>query len=87
VGVPASLTALQRGRRRDRGPARRTGIPPRLLGLLGLAGFAVLIEILPRIGVLPARYFPTTTAIFGALVDYAGDSRFWTALGQTLRTW
>jgi len=68
-------------------PARRTGIPPRLLGLLGLAGFAVLIEILPRVGVLPARYFPTTTAIFGALADYAGDSRFWTALGQTLRTW
>jgi len=66
---------------------RRAGSSPRLLGLLGLAGFAVLVEVLPRIGLLPARYFPTTTAILGALVDYAGDGRFWTALGQTLRTW
>jgi ABC-type nitrate/sulfonate/bicarbonate transport system permease component len=62
-------------------------LPPRLLGVLGLLGFALLIEMLPRIGVLPARYFPTMTEIAGALADYAGDGRFWTALGQTLRTW
>jgi ABC-type nitrate/sulfonate/bicarbonate transport system permease component len=62
-------------------------LPPRLLGVLGLLGFALLIEMLPRIGVLPARYFPTLTEIAGALADYAGDGRFWTALGQTLRTW
>jgi ABC-type nitrate/sulfonate/bicarbonate transport system permease component len=65
----------------------RTRPGPRLLGLLGLAGFAVLIEVLPRIGLLPRRYFPTTTAILGALVDYADEAAFWTALGQTLRTW
>jgi ABC-type nitrate/sulfonate/bicarbonate transport system permease component len=64
-----------------------TRLGPRTLGLLGLAGFALLIELLPRVGVLPARYFPTTTAILGALGDYAGDGQFWTALGQTLRTW
>lgn len=64
-----------------------TRLGPRALGLLGLAGFALLIELLPRVGVLPARYFPTTTAILGALIDYAGDGQFWTALGQTLRTW
>ena len=61
-------------------PARRTGIPPRLFGLLGLAGFAVLIEILPRIGVLPARYFPTTTAIFGALSSPSAGARVWCSM-------
>jgi ABC-type nitrate/sulfonate/bicarbonate transport system permease component len=60
---------------------------PALLGTLGLVGFALLIEVLPRIGVLPRRYFPTTTTILGALVDYAGDSAFWTAFVLTLRTW
>jgi len=60
---------------------------PVLLGLLGLAGFAALLEVLPRLGILPAEYFPPTSTIANALVDEIGRPAFWTAFGDTLRTW
>jgi ABC-type nitrate/sulfonate/bicarbonate transport system permease component len=72
---------------RDVSPGR-TGAPSSvLLGLLGLIGFAALFEILPRIGVLPADYFPTTSSIASSLYHEVQQDAFWTAFGQTLRTW
>ncbi len=66
----------------------RTGASsPVLLGLLGLVGFAVLLEVLPRIGVLPAEYFPPTSEIGSALVDQFRRPEFWLAFRQTLTTW
>jgi ABC-type nitrate/sulfonate/bicarbonate transport system permease component len=69
--------------------ARRAGgtLPPALLGLFGLLGFAALIEVIPRVGLLSREYFPPTSEIIGALVDQMGDSRFWTSFVLTLRTW
>lgn len=58
-----------------------------LLGLLGLLGFAGLLEVLPRIGVVPQRYFPPTSTIVRALVEQTQRPAFWTAFGDTLRTW
>jgi ABC-type nitrate/sulfonate/bicarbonate transport system permease component len=60
---------------------------PVLLGLIGLAGFAALLELLPRAGVVPAEYFPPTSRIVGALADQLGSAAFRVALGQTLVTW
>jgi ABC-type nitrate/sulfonate/bicarbonate transport system permease component len=60
---------------------------PVLLGLIGLAGFAALLELLPRVGVVPAEYFPPTSRIVGALADQLRSDAFWVALGQTLVTW
>jgi ABC-type nitrate/sulfonate/bicarbonate transport system permease component len=66
----------------------RAGAPsPVLLGLIGLAGFAALLELLPRAGVVPAEYFPPTSRIVGALADQVRSDAFWVALGQTLVTW
>jgi ABC-type nitrate/sulfonate/bicarbonate transport system permease component len=66
---------------------RRVGRSPALLGSVGLVGLALLFEALPRLGVLPAEYFPPTSVIAGALVDELGRPAYWEALTGTLRTW
>jgi ABC-type nitrate/sulfonate/bicarbonate transport system permease component len=70
------------------GPARRTRSPRSLLlGLLGLLGFALLLELLPRLGVVDRAALPPTSEILRALVDVLGTASFWTALGETMRAW
>lgn len=78
------------------GPARsaqqRTPLaataPGRLaLGLGGLATVALLLELIPRVGIVDDRYLPPTSAIFAALAGLAADGTFWVAVGQTIRTW
>lgn len=76
--APASLTDGKSG----------TGVvSPALLGMAGLVGFAGLVEILPRAGVVNPDYFPPTTAIASALVGQAERADFWLATGLTIRTW
>ncbi len=58
-----------------------------LLGLAGLAGFGVLLEIAPRIGLVPARYAPPTSDILTTLAEQVRRGEFWTAVGDTLLTW
>ncbi|HTJ32742.1 MAG TPA: ABC transporter permease [Dactylosporangium sp.] len=65
----------------------RAGRSPALLGLLGLAGFAALLEALPRLGVLPAEHFPPLSVIARALADEAGRAGFWQAVLGTVTTW
>jgi ABC-type nitrate/sulfonate/bicarbonate transport system permease component len=66
---------------------RRVGGSPALRGSVGLLGLALLFEALPRLGVLPAEYFPPTSVIAGALGDELGRPAYWEALGGTVRTW
>jgi len=70
----ASRTADGRGR-------------PALLGLAGLAAFALVLEVAPRLGVVPAEYAPPTSTIIAALGDQLGRPEFWAALRDTLVTW
>jgi ABC-type nitrate/sulfonate/bicarbonate transport system permease component len=58
-----------------------------LLGIAGLAGFGVLLEIAPRTGLVPARYAPPTSDILTTLAAQARRGEFWTAVGDTLLTW
>jgi len=58
-----------------------------VLGLGGLVGLVALVEILPRIGVFPRRYFPPSSEIGAALVDQLGRPEFWQAVVDTLRGW
>jgi ABC-type nitrate/sulfonate/bicarbonate transport system permease component len=66
---------------------RRAGRAPALLGLVGLAGFGLLLETLPRAGALPAAFFPPTSVIARALGHELGHAALWDALGGTLATW
>jgi ABC-type nitrate/sulfonate/bicarbonate transport system permease component len=69
------------------GPTRRRGRPNWALGCLGLLTFAVVMEILPRSGLVDERYLPPTTDIIRALVDEAGTSQFWDATADTMQAW
>ncbi len=58
-----------------------------LLGIAGLVGFGVLLEIAPRIGLVPARYAPPTSDILATLAEQMRRGEFWSAVGDTLLTW
>ncbi|MEV4536126.1 ABC transporter permease [Asanoa sp. NPDC049518] len=57
------------------------------LGVLGLVGFALALEIGPRVGVVPIEFAPPTSQILVSMGDLLGEASFWTALLDTLRTW
>lgn len=58
-----------------------------LLGLAGLLGFGVLLELAPRLGLVPARYAPPTSEILSTLAEQFGRAEFWQATLDTLGTW
>jgi len=57
------------------------------LGLAGLIGFGLLLELIPRVGVVSDRYLPPTSRILAELGEAAGADRLWPAVGNTVLTW
>ena len=66
---------------------RRRRVPGRLLGLLGLITFALVLELLPRLGIVDERFFPPFSSMVRALVQAMGTAQFWSATGETLEAW
>jgi ABC-type nitrate/sulfonate/bicarbonate transport system permease component len=58
-----------------------------LQGLSGLIGFAALLEIVPRLGIVSPDYLPPFSTIVVALFKEMMTSTFWTALSDTLEAW
>jgi ABC-type nitrate/sulfonate/bicarbonate transport system permease component len=58
-----------------------------VLGLMGLATFAAVLEIAPRVGLVPADYAPPTSRIAAALGEAVQKGQFWNALRDTVVTW
>jgi ABC-type nitrate/sulfonate/bicarbonate transport system permease component len=56
-------------------------------GLAGLIGFAALLEIAPRIGLVSPYYLPPFSTITVALFKETMTAEFWTALSDTLEAW
>jgi ABC-type nitrate/sulfonate/bicarbonate transport system permease component len=69
------------------GVPRRRGVPQTVLGLLGVLCLVAVIEVLPRTGVLPRRYFPPSSEIGAALAELVARPGFWTAVLDTLSGW
>jgi ABC-type nitrate/sulfonate/bicarbonate transport system permease component len=69
-----------------RGNPARSGHPA-LLGAAGLAGLLLVIELLPRLGLVDDRFLPPASRIAAALADEAGNPAFWASLGDTLVAW
>jgi ABC-type nitrate/sulfonate/bicarbonate transport system permease component len=68
-------------------PKIKAGPPAWLRGLGGLAGFALLLELAPRIGLVSPNYLPPFSEIVVALVRELMTATFWTALGDTMSAW
>jgi ABC-type nitrate/sulfonate/bicarbonate transport system permease component len=66
-------------------PSRRAG--PALLGAAGLGALLLVVELLPRLGLVSADYLPPTSRILAALGDELATSAFWVALRETLTAW
>ncbi|MEJ3744065.1 ABC transporter permease subunit [Actinomycetes bacterium KLBMP 9797] len=57
------------------------------LGVAGLAGVLVVVEVLPHTGLVSGEFLPPASRIGAALVDELADGAFWTALRDTLVAW
>jgi ABC-type nitrate/sulfonate/bicarbonate transport system permease component len=66
---------------------RRRTVPSGVLGVVGLLALVALGEIVPRTGLVPTQFVPTSSEIGAALVTEAGRSEFWIALLETVRGW
>jgi ABC-type nitrate/sulfonate/bicarbonate transport system permease component len=70
----------------DAGAAgRRPGLA--LYGVAGMAALLLLVEVLPRIGVVSPDYLPPTSRIATALAAEASTGGFWSAVLDTLIGW
>ncbi|MDX6241582.1 MAG: hypothetical protein QOG10_6406 [Kribbellaceae bacterium] len=58
-----------------------------LLGLTGFGTFLLVLEIVPRAGLVSPAYLPPFSDIVGALADEVRTADFWRAVADTLRGW
>ena len=58
-----------------------------VLGLAGVAGFAVLLEATPRLLRMRQDVLPPLSAILSALAGEVGTAGFWQAVADTLQQW
>ncbi|MFD0773132.1 ABC transporter permease [Streptomonospora algeriensis] len=58
-----------------------------VLGTIGVIGFLLLWEAVPRIGLVPARYLPPASEVLATLGERLVLVQFWTAVGDTVLTW
>ena len=80
MSVAAADTALP-------STARRRTVPGAVLGLGGLLGLVVVIEMMPRIGLVDPRFLPPFSEMVTALAEQVGTPEFWESLLATLRGW
>lgn len=70
--------------RRRRAPGRGRDA---LLGAVGLLSVLLIVELMPRLGIVDADYLPPSSEILRELFAQLGGDGFWTAFGQTLCGW
>jgi ABC-type nitrate/sulfonate/bicarbonate transport system permease component len=69
-----------------RRPARKW--PARqLLGLAGIVGFLLVWELIPRTGLIEARFLPPASEVIVALGRDFGLAAFWASVGETMLAW
>ncbi len=61
--------------------------PAWLRGVFGLVSFALILEIVPRIGLVSPHYLPPFSEIMVALFRELMSATFWTAFDDTMRAW
>jgi ABC-type nitrate/sulfonate/bicarbonate transport system permease component len=56
-------------------------------GVLGLGIVFVILELAPRLELIPSRFFPPLTETFAELFRQLGRAEFWAAVGDTMSGW
>jgi ABC-type nitrate/sulfonate/bicarbonate transport system permease component len=72
------------------GVARNTRPRPRSsfwIGFAGVTAVLVVLELVARVGLLPARWFPPVTVVFGTLAELLPTRDLWVEVGRTLQGW
>ncbi|MDN4610444.1 ABC transporter permease [Arthrobacter burdickii] len=59
----------------------------RTLGLAGILGFLLTWELIPRLGLVEARFLPPASEVLAALAVDFQLTAFWAAVGETLLAW
>ncbi|AOT02206.1 ABC transporter permease [Arthrobacter sp. U41] len=74
------------GAERPRRQARK--MPTKqLLGVAGILGFLLTWELIPRLGIIDARYLPPASEVIAALLLDFGLTAFWVSVGETMKAW
>lgn len=73
-------------RRRSLGD-RLLSWPPVVLGLVGTVIFLVVWELVPALGLVPARYLPPPSETFGIFFRNLTFVEFWVAVWETMKGW
>ncbi|MEV6690488.1 ABC transporter permease [Micromonospora sp. NPDC051196] len=66
---------------------RLRGLRKALLGIVGLAGFLVVWQLIPTLGLINSQYLPYVTDVFARLSEESVDLAFWRRLGSTMKSW
>ena len=57
------------------------------LGVVGIAGFLLVWEAAPRLGIVEARFLPPASEVLAALLIDLGLKAFWISVGETMMAW
>ena len=82
VAEPAAAPVARRAPAREDSRLRTVG-----LGLSGIVGVVVLLELVVRTGLLPHAWFPPPSEIVPAFVGLVTSGELFVPLGQTLQGW
>ncbi|MFT4470243.1 ABC transporter permease [Arthrobacter sulfonylureivorans] len=83
VTTDSQGAAASRSRKR---PAKKRPTK-QLLGLAGILAFLLVWELVPRVGIVEARFLPPASEVIAMLFNDFGLTAFWVAVGETMLAW
>lgn len=84
VAVSAHSGVMSGARRRG---GRLDQLPSWVLGLVGVAVFLLIWELVPRLGLADPDYLPPASQVLQIFVRNLGLTSFWVAVGHTMTGW
>jgi len=62
-------------------------VPRKMRGVVGVAGFLILLQVAPQVGIVNREYVPAAADIARALAAQLTSASFWPALAHTVLGW